>query len=139
MKDCHHENHSGQQIIKQKFQIIRIDISGAGSEVHLSKTTEVDHDEIIGVALFKNGGSHGHGTLGLKIAGGEIFQDDFHADIITLDAKNKGIVLKDVLWPTNKAGKGSVIQIEYKEPSDGTSGKLFLYLLTKKIEYTGGD
>jgi hypothetical protein len=124
-----------QPEIKQKFQIIEIDISGAGNEVNLSKTTETDHDEIIGVAIFKNGGSHGHGTLGLKIAGEEIFPDDFHTDIITLDAKNKNIVLKDVLWPTKKIGKGSIIQIEYKEPSNGSSGKLYLYLLAKKVEH----
>ena len=119
---------------RQKFQIIELDIPAAGATVDLSKTTEVDHDKIVGVALFKNGGNHGHGTLGLKIAGEEIFPDEFHADIITLDAENHNIVLNDVLWPTKQVGKGSIIQIEYKEPSNGASGKIYLYLLAKKIE-----
>lgn len=120
------------QVIKQKFQIVEINIQGAGSVVNLSKATETDHDEIIGVALFKIGGSHGHGTFGLKIAGDEIFPDDFHADIITLNSENKNIVLKDVFWPVQKQGKGSVIQIEYREPANGSSGKLWLYLVAKK-------
>jgi hypothetical protein len=120
------------QVIKQKFQIIEINIQGAGNEVILSKATETDHDEIIGVVLFKDGGSHGHGTLGLKIAGEEIFPHNFHADIITLNSENKNIVLKDVIWPVKKQGKGSVIQIEYREPSNGSAGKLWLYLVAKK-------
>ena len=117
---------------KQKFQIIEIDIPGAGNEVLLSKVTEADHDEIIGVAIYKNGGSHGHGTFGLRIAGEEIFPDVFHADIITLNSQNKNIVLNDVLWPVQKEGKGSQIQIEYHEPAEGTSGKIWLYLVAKK-------
>lgn len=121
------------QVIKQKFQIIEIDIQGAGSVVKLSKATETDHDEIIGVVLFKDGGTHGHGTFGLKIDGDEIFPDNFHADIVTLDSENKNIVLKDVLWPVQKQGKGSVIEIEYREPSNGSSGKLWLYLIAKKF------
>ncbi len=123
---------------KQKFQIIGTDIPGAGATVNLSKTTEVDHDEITGVALFKIGGSHGHGTFGLKIAGDEIFPDEFHADIITLDADDHNIVLNDILWPTKQVGKGSIIQIEYKEPSNGASGKIYLYLLARKIEQLDG-
>ncbi len=121
------------QIIIQKFQIIEIDIQGAGSVVKLSKATETDHDEIVGVVLFKNAGSHGHGTFGLKIDGDEIFPDNFHADIVTLNYENKNIVLKDVLWPVHKQGKGSVINIEYREPSNGSAGKLWLYLVAKKI------
>lgn len=120
------------QVIKQKFQIIEINILGAGSVVNLSKATETDHDEIIGVVLFKDGGSHGHGTFGLKIAGDEIFPDSFHADIVTLDSENKNIVLKDVLWPVKKQGKGSVIEIEYREPANGSAGKMWLYLVAKK-------
>lgn len=121
-------------VIKHKFQIIEINVQGAGNEVILSKATETDHDEIIGVVLFKDGGSHGHGTFGLKIAGDEIFPDSFHADIITLDSANKNIVLKDVLWPVQKPGKGSVIQIEYREPANGSAGKLWLYLIAKKYK-----
>lgn len=117
---------------RNKFQIIEIEIQNPGSEVMLSKATEADHDEIVGVALFKNGGSHGHGTLGLKIAGDEVFPDNFHADIVTLNAENKNIVLKDVIWPVKKPGKGSVIQINYKEPQDGSAGKLWLYLIAQK-------
>jgi len=98
------------QIIKQKFQIIEIDIQGAGSVVKLSKATETDHDEIIGVVLFKDAGTHGHGTFGLKIDGDEIFPDNFHADIVTLNYENKNIVLKDGLWSVHKQGKGSVIR-----------------------------
>jgi hypothetical protein len=124
------------QIIKQKFQIIEIDIPGAGSEVNLSKATEADHDEITGVAIFKNGGTHGHGTLGLRIAGDEIFPDSFHAGIVTLDAANKNIVLKDVVWPVSKAGKGSQVIIKYKEPQDGAAGMLYLYLLASKKVYS---
>lgn len=120
------------QVIKHKFQIIEIDIPAAGREVILSKVTETDHDEIIGVALYKDGGSHGHGTLGLKIAGDEIFPDEFHASIITLDSNNTNIVLSNVLWPVKKQGKGSQIQIEYREPSNGSAGKLWLYLIAKK-------
>lgn len=123
---------------KQKFQIIEINIPGASATVDLSKTTEVDHDKIIGVALFKNGGNHGHGTFGLKIAGDEIFPDEFHADIITLNAENHNIVLNDVLWPTKKTGKGSIIDIEYREPANGANGKLYLYLLAKKYEQQDG-
>lgn len=123
--------------IKQKFKIIEIAVQGPGSEVNLSVATEVGHDEIIGVALFKIGGTHGHGTLGLRIAGDEIFPDDFHADIITLNSENKNIVLKDVLWPVQKPGKGSVVQIEYKEPPGGSQGKLWLYLLAKEINDSG--
>lgn len=128
----HQKKSMSNQVIKHKFQIIEINIQGAGKEVVLSKVTETDHDEIIGVALFKDGGSHGHGTLGLKIAGDEIFPDNFHADIITLDAENKNIVLKDVLWPLQKQGKGSAVQIEYREPVNGSAGKLWLYLVAKK-------
>ena len=120
------------QVTKQKFQIIEINIQGGGNEVILSKATETDHDEIIGVVLFKDGGSHGHGTLGLKIAGEEIFPHNFHADIVTLNSENKNIVLKDVIWPVKKLGKGSVIQIEYREPANGSAGKLWLYLVAKK-------
>jgi hypothetical protein len=120
---------------KPKFQIIEIDIPGAGATVTLSKTTEVDHEEILGVALFKNGGSHGHGNFGLKIAGEEVFPDNFHAGIITLDAENYNIVLKDITWPTKKKGKGSIIQIEYREPSNGAGGKIYLYLFANKLEY----
>jgi hypothetical protein len=119
---------------KQKFQVIELGITGAGSEVSLSKTTEVDHDEIIGVALYKNGGTHGHGTLKLKIDGEEIFPQGSHADIIMLDGNDKNIVLKDVLWPVSVKGKGSTIQIEYKEPEDGGSGKIWLYLLANQYQ-----
>lgn len=124
------------QVAKQKFQVIEIDIPGAGSEVNLSKVTEADHDEITGVAIFKNGGKHGHGTFGLRIAGEEIFPDNFHADLITLDAENKNIVLKDVAWPVSKTGKGSQVIIKYKEPQDGVAGKIFLYLFAKKMVTT---
>lgn len=119
-------------IIKHKFQIIEIDIPGPSREVLLSKVTEADHDEITGVVLFKDGGSHGHGTFGLKIDNDEIFPDKFHADIITLNSENKNIVLSNVIWPVKKNGKGSQIQIEYREPANGAAGKLWLYLIAKK-------
>jgi hypothetical protein len=119
-------------MVKHKFQIIEINIPGAGHEVLLSKVTEADHDEITGVAIYKDGGSHGHGTFGLRIAGDEIFPDAFHACIVTLDSENKNIVLGDVLWPVKKPGKGSQIQVQYREPADGAAGKLWLYLIAKK-------
>jgi hypothetical protein len=120
------------QVIKQKFQIIDIDIPGAGSEVNISKVTEADHDEITGVAIYKNGGKHGYGTIGLRIAGDEIFSEDFHAGNIMFNADNKNIVLKDVVWPVKEAGKGSQVIIKYKEPQDGAAGKMYLYLFAKK-------
>ena len=123
-----------EQTAKQKFQIIEINIEGAGSHITATKTTETDHDEIIGVVIFKNGGTHGHGTLGLKIAEEEIFPENFHADIITLNSEDKNITLKDVLWPVSKVGKGSQIKIDYKEPKDGSGGKIWLYLLAKQSE-----
>ena len=127
-----------KQVKRQKFQIIEIDIAKAGSAVALSKTTETDHDNIIGVALLKKGGKHGSGTFSLKIDGDEIFPNAFHADIITLNNEDKNITLKDVLWPVNKPGSGSTIQLEYKEPANGTSGKMWLYLLAEKLESTEG-
>jgi hypothetical protein len=127
------------EVIKQKFQLIPLDIKSAGSVVPLSKSTEVDHDEIIGVALYKNGGEHGHGTLKLKIDGEEIFPEKFHADIILLNGQDKNIVLKDVLWPVSVKGKGSTIQIEYKEPEDGGSGTMWLYLVAKQFQKKGTE
>lgn len=122
----------GDQTTKHKFQIIEIDIPGAGREVLLSKVTEADHDEIVGVAIYRDGGAHGYGTLGLKIAGEEIFNDKFHAFIISLHSGHKNIVLGNVLWPVQVQGKGSQIRIEYKEPAGGAAGKLWLYLMAKK-------
>ncbi len=121
-------------ITKQKFQPIELDIGGAGAEISLSKTTEVDHDEIIGVAIYKNGGNHGHGTLKLKIAGKEIFPQGFHTDLIMFDGSYKNNVLKDILRPVSVEGKGSTIQIDYKEPEDGDSGKIWLYLLANQYQ-----
>jgi hypothetical protein len=118
--------------VKHKLQIIEINIPGPGSEVRLSKVTETDHDEIVGVVLFKKSGTHGHGRFGLRIAGDEIFQDQFHAGMITYCSDNNNVVLSDVIWPVNKQGKGSQIEIEYKEPENGSAGKIWLYLIAKK-------
>lgn len=118
---------------KQKFQIIEINIDKAGSLVSFSKTTETDHDTIVGVALFRKGGLHGSGTLSLKIDSEEIFPSLFHADIITLNREDKNIVFKNIVWPVNKIAKGSPIQFEYKEPEDGSGGTMWLYLLAEKI------
>lgn len=125
----------GSQSIKRKFQIIPIAVKGAGTLNQVATTTENSHDRVTGLALFKLGGAHGHGTLHLKIAGQEIFPQGFHADLLTLKADDKNLVLKDVIWPVDIEAKGSSIQLEYKEPEGGEAGKLWLYLFT--TEETG--
>lgn len=121
----------------EKQQIIEIVIPGAGQMVSFDTDTLTSVHEIIGMALINpNPKTAGHGTLRLRIGDSEIFPADFHADLIAkynhgeVDAKVE-FGFREYIFPVKSEAKGKAVRINYTEPADGSSGKLYLYLLGK--------
>ncbi len=128
-----------QQVLKEieKQQIIEITIPGAGQMVSFDTDTLTSMHDVIGIALINpNPKTAGHGTLRLRIGDKEILPSGFHADLITkynhgdVDAKVE-FGFKEYIFPVKTEAKGKPVRINYTEPSNGSNGKLFLYLLGK--------
>ena len=121
----------------ERQQIIEIAIPGAGKMVSFETDTLTSMHDIIGIALINpNPKTAGHGTLRLRIGDEEILPNEFHADLIAklnhqfVDAKLE-FGFKEYIFPVNIRAHGRPVKISYTEPSDGGSGKLYLYLLGK--------
>jgi hypothetical protein len=118
-----------------KFQVIEIEIPKDGSLVSFEKETLTSIKEIIGIAMINpSPKKSGHGNLRLRIGDQEIFPPEFHADMVSkfdsryVDTKlNFGF--KHYIFPVKVRAEGKPVKISYREPSDGGSGKLYLYLL----------
>ena len=121
-----------------KLQIIEIEIPEAGKETSFDVETPTGMHEIIGVAMINpNPKAAGHGTLRLRIGDEEILPVNFHADMAAkfesrfVDTKlNFGF--KHHIFPVKVKAGGRPAKITYTEPSDGGTGKLYLYLLGTK-------
>lgn len=116
-------------------QIIEINIPGSGQMVSFDTDSLTSMDNVIGIALINpNPKTAGHGTLRLRIGDKEILTNEFHADLISkfshkeVDASVE-FGFKEYIFPVETEAKGKPVRIEYTEPADGGSGKLFLYLL----------
>ena len=119
-------------------QIIEINIPGAGQMVNFDTDSLTSMKEVIGIALINpNPKMSGHGTLRLRIGDKEILPNDFHADLIAkfshkeVDAKIE-FAFKEYIFPVKTEAKGKPVKLEYTEPVNGNSGKLYLYLLGSK-------
>lgn len=119
-------------------QIIEIAIPGAGQVVSFDADTLTSMQNVIGIALINpTPKTSGHGTLRLRIGDSEILPNDFHADLIAkfnhseVDTKHE-FGFKEYIFPVEAQAKGKPLRITYTEPVDGSSGKLYLYLLGKK-------
>lgn len=128
-----------QQVLQEieKQQIIEINIPGAGQSVSFDTDTLTSMHEIIGIALINpNPKTAGHGTLRLRVGDSEILPSNFHTDLISkfnhgeVDAKVE-FGFKEYIFPVKTEAKGKPVRINYTEPADGGSGKLFLYILGK--------
>jgi hypothetical protein len=119
-------------------QIIEINIPGAGQLVSFDTDSLTSMLDVIGIALINpNPKTAGHGTLRLRIGDKEILPNEFHADLISkfshkeVDAKVE-FGFKEYIFPVETEAKGKPVRIEYTEPADGGSDKLYLYLLGSK-------
>lgn len=121
-----------------KLQIIEIEIPKSGSNVSFDVDSLTSMEQIIGIAIINpNPKKSGHGILKLHVGDEEILPGGFHADLISkytsryIDTKLK-FAFKHYIFPTQIRAKGKPIKISYTEPSDGDTGKLYLYLLGTK-------
>ncbi len=120
------------------LQIIEINITGADQLISFETQSRTDMKDIIGIALINpNPLTSGHGTLRLRIGDEEILPNGFHADIISKfnpkEVTTKvNFAFKDYIFPVKIEAKGKPVKIDYTEPQDGNSGKLYLYLLGVK-------
>jgi hypothetical protein len=114
------------------YHPVEIEIAGAGLVVKIEQALPLLYDTVEGVVIIHPGGDHGKGTLGLGVAGEEIFPTDFHARAfmqIHSSHHHDAIITKDLdkyMYEFTERAKGSTISVKYTEPSDGTSGVLFM-------------
>lgn len=133
---CHHPNPKQKEIY---YHPVEIEIAGADSVVKIEQALPLLYDTVEGVVVINPGGDHGQGTLELGVAGEEIFPENFHARAyMCIKSSNyeDAIITKELdryMYEFNERAKGSTISAKYTEPSDGTSGVLFLvFKLTKQ-------
>lgn len=128
-----------QQVLEEteKQQIIEINIPGAGQRVTFDTDSLNSMHETIGIALINpNPKTAGHGTIRLRIGDSEILPNGFHADLIAkfnhgqVDSKVE-FGFREYILPVKTGAKGKPVRIDYNEPVDGGTGKLYLYLLGK--------
>ena len=121
-----------------KLQIIEIEIPKGGSEVTFDVDSLTSMEQVLGIALINpNPDKAGHGTLKLRIGDEEILPDGFSADLISkfssrfVNTRLK-FAFKHYIFPTQVRAKGKPVKVAYTEPTDGNTGKLYLYLLGTK-------
>ena len=114
------------------YHPVEITIDGAGSVVEIEQALPLLYDKVEGVTMFHPGGSHGGGNLKLAVAGEEIFPKDFHARAFMIKQSShykEPIINKDFdhyLYQFEERAKGATVSATYTEPSNGTSGVLYL-------------
>lgn len=128
------EDATGMTIKETYYHPIEIIIPSAGSKVDIKQALPLTWDEAVGVIIVNLGGSHGKGTLELSVAGEEIFPGNFHARAfmqILSSNRNDEILVNELdkyLYEFREEARGATISATYKEPGNGTSGILYLYL-----------
>ncbi len=119
--------------MKNKLQIITLNITAAGQVIKIDTETDLKHKEVEGVFLnTTQGAGFGNAELKLIIDDEEILPSKFEARLL---APSVSLSYKDVAMPFKEKAKGSKVRGEYTDktnPSLFSSYSVRIYLMTSQ-------